>query len=87
MALPLFPTANTVTTVTQRHLELQENHPKFLWACQQPLPWTTIKTGVVTIFFFGLQPDTPPPTLGSGSSFHHPLGCMTAELIEMVQYY
>ena len=33
-ALLLSPTANTVTTATQKHLELQENHLKFLWACQ-----------------------------------------------------
>jgi hypothetical protein len=31
-------TANTVTTATQTDLELQENHPKFLWARQRPLP-------------------------------------------------
>ena len=30
-------TANTVTSVTQTHLKLQENHPKFLWARQRPL--------------------------------------------------
>ena len=30
--------ANTVTTATWTHLELQENHPKFIWARQWPLP-------------------------------------------------
>ena len=34
----------------------------------------TIKIGEVTFFFFfGLWPDPPPPTLGLGSSFRHPL--------------
>ena len=35
--LLLSVTAHTVTTATQTHLELQENHLKFLWAHQQPL--------------------------------------------------
>ena len=73
-ALLLSPTANTVTTVTQAHLELQENHPKFLWAAwarQRPLLPSKL---VWSLFFFSLQPDTLPPTLGSGSLFHHPLG-------------
>jgi len=30
----LSTTANTVTTVTQTHLELHESHPKFLWVRQ-----------------------------------------------------
>ena len=66
-ALPFSTTANTVTTATQTHLEL---HPKFLWARQRPLlPSKSVRS----LFFFGLRPDPPPPTLGSGSSFHHPL--------------
>ena len=36
--LLLSTTVNTVTTVTQTHLKLQEIHPKFLWARQWPLP-------------------------------------------------
>ena len=38
LLVPLSTTANIVTTVTQIHLELQESHPKFLWARQRPLP-------------------------------------------------
>jgi len=46
--LLLSTTANTVITATQTHLEVQENHPKFLWEAT-----SAIKIGVVTIFFFG----------------------------------
>ena len=38
------------------------------WARQRPLPPSK---SVRSLFFFGLRPD--PPTLGSGSSFRHPL--------------
>ena len=70
MALPLSPTANTVTTATQIHLELQENHPKQIWSSLRPLPPSKL---VRSLFFFGLWPDTPPLTIGLGSSFRHPL--------------
>ena len=57
-ALPLSTTANTVTTATQPHLELQENHPKFLWARQRPLSPSKL---VRSLFFF--RPLAGPPPL------------------------
>ena len=51
------PTANTVTTVTQKHLELQENHPKFLWAHQWPLPPSKLARSHL---FFRPSPGPPP---------------------------
>ena len=50
-------TANTVTSVTQTHLKLQENHPKFLWARQRPLlPSKSVRSQ----FFFSAFCQTPP---------------------------
>ena len=50
-------TANTVTSLTQTHLKLQENHPKFLLARQQPLlPSKSVRS---QFFFFSLPPDPP----------------------------
>ena len=73
--LLLSTTANTVTTATQTHLELQEtqNHLKFIWACQRPL--SPSKLVISQFFFQPLARPPPPPTLGSGSSFRHTLGC------------
>ena len=70
-SLLLSPTANTVTTVTQKHLELQENHPKFLWAHQRLLPPSKLARS--HLFFW----PSPLPTLGFGSSFRHPLAKYT----------
>ena len=62
-------TAKKVTTATQTHHELLQNHLK---SHQWRLPPS--KIGEVTIFFFQpLARPPPPPTLGSGSTFCHPL--------------
>ena len=49
-------TANTVTSATQTHLKLQENHPKFLWAHQRQLPPSK---SVRSQFFFSAFCQTP----------------------------
>ena len=50
--------STTVTTATQTHLELQENHPKFVWACQRPL----LPSKLVRSQFFSAFSRTPPPS-------------------------
>ena len=58
LLLLLSTTANTVTTATQTHLELQENHLKFLWACQWPLS----PSKLVRLLFFFRSLAGPPPS-------------------------
>ena len=46
-------------------------------ATGRSLTTSTLKLVGVTFFFFGLRPDTPPPSLGSGSTSRYPLARRT----------
>ena len=52
-------------------LERNQNYPKLQGARHWPLP---ASNWWGSLFFFGLRPDPLPPTLGSGSTSHYPLG-------------
>ena len=77
----LSTTGNTVTTVPQTHLELQESHPKFLWVCQWPLP---LSKSVRSQFFF--QPSAGPPPPNPWFGILIPPSCSTLVVLQSVSW-